>query len=173
MIIVLLGYMGSGKSSVGKILAKKLDYNLIDLDDYIIEKENASVSEIFKSKGEIYFRKKETEYLKSLLKMEENTVLALGGGTPCFAGNMEAVLASDSAVSIYLKGSLPFLSKKLFKKKAKRPLISHIESEELMTEFIGKHLFERSYFYNKANIHIITDNKAKTEIVEDIILELF
>lgn len=165
--------MGSGKSSVGRILAKKLNYNLIDLDDYIEEKENATVKEIFKTKGEIYFRKKETEYLKALLQLEENTVLALGGGTPCFAGNMEAILASDNAVSIYLKGSLPFLAKKLFKKKAKRPLIAHIETEELMTEFIGKHLFERSHFYNKAEKHIVTDNKEKIEIVEDIILELF
>ncbi|WP_203258565.1 shikimate kinase [Hyunsoonleella ulvae] len=173
MIIVLLGYMGSGKSSVGRILSKKLNYNLIDLDDYIEEKENATVKEIFKTKGEIYFRKKETEHLKDLLKLEDNTVLALGGGTPCFAGNMEAILASNNAVSIYLKGSLPFLSKKLFKKKAKRPLIAHIETEELMTEFIGKHLFERSQFYSQAEHHIITDDKTKPEIVEDIVLELF
>lgn len=173
MIIVLLGYMGSGKSSVGKILAKKLDYNLIDLDDYIEEKENLSVREIFKNKGEIYFRKKETEYLKSLLELKENTVLALGGGTPCFAGNMEAIVTATNATSIYLNGSLPFLSKKLFKKKAKRPLIAHIETEALMLEFIGKHLFERSYFYNKAELKIVTDNKKKDEIVEEIILKLF
>lgn len=165
--------MGSGKSSVGKILSKKLNYNLIDLDDYIEEKEKATVKGLFKTKGEIYFRKKETEYLKDLLQLEDNTVLALGGGTPCFAGNMDAILESKNAVSVYLKGSLPFLSKKLFKKKTKRPLIAHIETEEQMTEFIGKHLFERSHFYNRAEYHIITDNKEKTEIVEDIILELF
>ncbi len=165
--------MGSGKSSVGRILSKKLDYNLIDLDDYIEEKENATVKDIFKTKGEVYFRKKEAEYLKKLLKLEENTVLALGGGTPCFAGNMDAILASDNAVSIYLKGSLPFLSKKLFKKKAKRPLIAHIETEELMTEFVGKHLFERSQYYSKAQHHIITDNKEKCDIAEDIVFALF
>ncbi|SEQ16783.1 shikimate kinase [Hyunsoonleella jejuensis] len=173
MIIVLLGYMGSGKSSIGRILAKKLNYKLIDLDDYIEEKENATVKDIFRTKGEIYFRKKETEYLKALLKLKENTILALGGGTPCFAGNMEAILEEDNAVSIYLKGSLPFLSEKLFQKKAKRPLIAHIETEELMTEFIGKHLFERSQFYNKAEITVLTDNKEKAEVVEDIILQLF
>lgn len=173
MIIVLLGYMGSGKSSVGRILAEKLNYSLIDLDDFIEEKEGATVSEIFKTKGEIYFRKKETEYLKELLQLKENTVLALGGGAPCFTGNMEAILASDNAVSIYLKGSLPFLSKKLFRKKAKRPLIAHIETEALMREFIGKHLFERSPYYSKAQYHIDTDDKEKIEIVEAIILKLF
>jgi shikimate kinase len=164
--------MGSGKSSVGRILAKKLNYNLIDLDDYIEEKEKLTVKEIFKTKGEIYFRKKETEYLKELLLLKQNTVLALGGGTPCFAGNMEAIIASDNAISIYLNGSLPFLSKKLFKKKAKRPLIAHIETEALMTEFIGKHLFERSFFYNKAEIKIVTDNKAKDDIAEEIVAKL-
>lgn len=173
MIIVLIGYMGSGKSSVGKILAEKLNYNLIDLDDFIEAEENATVSEIFKNKGEIYFRKKETEYLNELLQLQENTILSLGGGTPCYSNNMEVILNTAHATSIYLKGSLPFLSKKLFKKKAKRPLIAHIETETLMKEFIGKHLFERSQFYNKAEIHIVTDNKSKKEIVEDIILELF
>lgn len=173
MIIVLLGYMGSGKSSIGKILAKKLNYKFIDLDDFIEEKEHASVKEIFKTKGEIYFRKKETEYLQELLQLNESTVLALGGGTPCFAGNMEAILASENVVSVYLKGSLSFLSKKLFKKKKKRPLIAHIETEALMTEFIGKHLFERSQYYSKAQHHVITDQKEKTKIAEEIILELF
>ncbi|GAL68567.1 shikimate kinase [Jejuia pallidilutea] len=173
MIIVLIGYMGSGKSSVGKILAKKLNYNLIDLDDFIEAKEHATVSEIFKTKGEIYFRKKETEYLKTLLQLKENTILSLGGGTPCYGNNMDVILNTEHATSIYLKGSLSFLSKKLFKKKAKRPLIAHIETETLLKDFIAKHLFERSQFYNKAQIHIVTDHKEKSEIVEDIILALF
>lgn len=173
MIIVLLGYMGSGKSSVGRILADKLNYNLIDLDDFIEEKEHLSVKEIFRIKGEVYFRKQEAVYLKAILKTNTNTILALGGGTPCFAGNMEAILATPHAHSIYLKGTLPYLSKKLFKKKAKRPLIAHIESEALMTEFIGKHLFERSFFYSKAEYQILTDNKTKKEIAEGIIVKLF
>ena len=173
MIIVLIGYMGSGKSSIGKILAKKLNYNLIDLDDYIEEKENASVTKIFKNKGEVYFRKKEAEYLEQLLKLKENTILSVGGGTPCYGNNMDLILNTEQAISLYLKGSLAYLSKKLFKKKAKRPLIAHIASEALMTEFLAKHLIERSQYYEKAKIHISTDNKEKIEIVEDIILELF
>ena len=173
MIIVLLGYMGSGKSSVGKILAKKLKYEHIDLDDFIAESEGKSIKKIFKKKGEVYFRKKETKCLKAVLKLKGNIVLSLGGGTPCYANNMELILKNESAVSVYLKGSLPFLVKKLFAKKAKRPLIAHIPSEDLLAEFIGKHLFERSQFYEKARYHVSTDGKEKIEIAEAVISKLF
>lgn len=174
MTIVLIGYMASGKTSVGKILAKKLSYKFIDLDDFIEEKENATVKEIFKAKGEIYFRKVETQYLKELLALKDhNMVLSLGGGAPCFGENMDNVLNTDTAISVYLKGSVAFLANKLIRKKAKRPLISHIETVEDMAEFVGKHLFERIPFYSKAEKHVVIDNKSKPEIVEDIILELF
>lgn len=174
MIIVLIGYMASGKTSVGKILAEKLSYKFIDLDDFIEEKEHATVKEIFKTKGEIYFRKAETEYLKELLDTKnENIVLSLGGGAPCFGKNMDDVLSTTNAVSVYLKGSVPFLSNKLINKRSKRPLIAHIESIDVMSEFVGKHLFERMPYYSKAEKHVVIDHKSKNEIVEDILLELF
>ena len=129
MIIVLIGYMASGKTSVGKILAEKLSYKFIDLDDFIEAKEDATVKEVFSSKGEIYFRKIETQYLKELLALkEENIVLSLGGGAPCFGDNMDCVLNEKKAFSIYLKVSVHFLANKLIKKKDKIPLISHIEN---------------------------------------------
>jgi len=173
MIIVLIGYMASGKTSLGKKLAEKLNYNFIDLDDYIEDEENLSVSEIFKSKGEIYFRKQESHYLKVLINRERDTILSVGGGTPCFSGNIEFILNAENVKSIYLKASLSTLVEKLMRKKAKRPLIAHIETIEEMTEFIGKHLFERIQFYNQAEINVTIDNKTKDDIVEDIILELF
>ena len=89
MIVVLMGYMGSGKSTIGKELATLLKYNFLDLDDYISEKENATISDIFKDKGEIYFRKKETEYLKEIINSYNDIVLALGGGTPCYGNNLK------------------------------------------------------------------------------------
>ena len=174
MIIVLIGYMASGKTSVGQILAKKLSYEFIDLDDFIEEKENATVKELFSSKGEIYFRKVETQYLKELLvSKEQNIVLSLGGGAPCFGNNIDSVLNAKNAVSIYLKGSVSFLANKLINKKSKRPLIAHIETVEEMTEFVGKHLFERMPFYSQAEKHVNIDYKSKQDIVEEIILELF
>lgn len=169
MIIVLIGYMGSGKSSIGRKLSKKLRCNLIDLDDYIVEKEKASVKEIFQSKGEIYFRKKEEEYLKELLLLQGDTILSLGGGTPCFGDNMKFILESENTQSIYLKSSVKTLTDKLFLKKSKRPLIANIETKEALAEFIGKHLFERSPYYQKAAHQVVTDNKTKKEVVLEIL----
>ena len=158
MIVVLIGYMGSGKSSIGRKLSKKTGYTLVDLDDFIVEKEEASVKEIFESKGEIYFRQKEEEYLIELLQTKEDIILSLGGGTPCFGKNMDLVLDSKDTKSIYLRGSVPKLTEKLFLKKSKRPLIANIETKEAMAEFIGKHLFERSPFYSRAEFQVSTDN---------------
>ena len=173
MIIVLIGYMASGKTSIGKKLAEKLNYNFLDLDDFIEAKENLSVTEVFKEKGEIYFRKQESHYLNTLLKSENKTILSVGGGTPCYSGNIDVILSAENVKSIYLKASLTTLANKLMTKKAKRPLIAHIETREEMTEFIGKHLFERVQFYSLAEIQVSIDDKTKDDVVEDIVLELF
>ncbi|OEJ98811.1 shikimate kinase [Flavivirga aquatica] len=173
MKIILIGYMASGKSTLGKKLAKKANYDFLDLDDFIEKKENASVSEVFKTKGEIYFRKQEAFYLKELLKGDNNIILSVGGGTPCYGDNMDLILNANNVKSIYLKASIPTLVSKLIKKKSKRPLIAHIESEEELTEFIGKHLFERVQFYNNAEIKITTDGKTKKDIVKEIFSLLF
>jgi len=173
MILVLIGYMGSGKSTLGKVLANKLNYSFIDLDDFIEEQEKSSISDIFKTKGEIYFRRKETEYLKDILNNKQRLVLSVGGGTPCYTGNMQVILDSENATGIYLKASIPTLVKRLQKDKSKRPLISHIKTEELLTEFIGKHLFERSPFYRQAQVTISIDHKTEKDIIEELIFQLF
>ncbi len=173
MNVVLIGYMASGKSTLGRILAKKINYDFIDLDDYIEEKEKRSVSDIFKSKGEIYFRKMETLYLKELLNNKTKLVLSLGGGTPCYSNNMDFIRNITNVKSIYLKASIPTLVARLKKEKSKRPLIAHIETDELLTEFIGKHLFERSHFYNLSEITITSDNKTEDDIIEELVLQLF
>ncbi|MDD7887736.1 shikimate kinase [Flavivirga sp. 57AJ16] len=173
MIVVLIGYMASGKSTLGRILAKKLNYDFLDLDDYIEEKEQLLVSDIFKSKGEIYFRKVETLYLKMLLENNTKLVLSLGGGTPCYSDNMNFIRNTVKAKSIYLKASIPTLVSRLKTEKSKRPLIAHLETDELLTEFIGKHLFERSQFYNLSEVTITTDNKTEEAIIEELVLKLF
>ncbi len=165
MKIVLMGYMGSGKSTVAKQVAIGLDIPFIDLDDYIVEHENKSIAAIFKAEGEIYFRLQESKYLKQLLDQEQDLVLALGGGTPCYAKNIE--LIGKASESFYLRASINTLSDRLVKEKEQRPLIASFDGEQLK-EFIAKHLFERRNFYEQAKHTIAIDDKAIEEIVEEI-----
>ncbi len=165
--------MASGKSTFGKILAEKLNYQFIDLDDYIEKNEKLTINDIFKIKGEIHFRKLETLYLKELLDSKKDLVLSLGGGTPCYGSNMDLILNEKDVKSIYLKASISTLMARLKNEKSKRPLVANIETDELLAEFIGKHLFERSQFYSRANVTITTDNKSLKDIIEELVLELF
>lgn len=167
MKIVLLGYMASGKSTIGRILAEKKQISFIDLDTYIEEKEKMSVSDVFKEKGEIYFRKQEHVYLKELLDKNEDFVLSLGGGTPCYAGNMNVLLSYNDVTSIYLKTSIQTIMERLVNEKSQRPLVASLNEDEL-AEFIAKHLFERSYYYNQATHKLVVDNKDVNETVEDL-----
>ncbi|NNK18142.1 MAG: shikimate kinase [Maribacter sp.] len=166
MKIVLVGYMGSGKSTIGKLLADNLDYKFIDLDAYIEHSEKMEIPQIFKSKGEIYFRKKEFEYLNEILNTKDDFVLSTGGGTPCYGENMLAILKATPNV-FYLKVSIALLINRLIEEKEQRPLISSIPNEEL-PEFIGKHLFERSYFYSQANHQLLCDDTSQEELVLEI-----
>ncbi|NOQ92334.1 MAG: AAA family ATPase [Flavobacteriaceae bacterium] len=163
MKIILLGYMASGKSTISKLLAKKLQIDAIDLDDYIVEKERLSINDIFKTKGEIYYRLQENKYLLELLDNKNSFVLALGGGTPCYANNMDLVKKMSN--SIYLKANLNTLFDRLRNEKESRPIISYL-SDEKLKEFIAKHLFERAPFYEEASHIISIDNKTIATLVE-------
>ena len=164
--------MGSGKSTIGRHLASILSYDFIDLDDYIELKEDQSITSIFQSKGEIYFRKIETKYLEELLSSEGNFILALGGGTPCYSNNMDLILTTKTAKSIYLKLSIASLVKRLKSEKQNRPLINHLTSDEDLLEFVGKHLFERNQYYSQSNFTINTDGKSIKGITEVILMHL-
>lgn len=166
--IVLIGYMGSGKSAIGKQVAKINNLAYADLDDYIEQQEGRSIKQIFEEKGEVYFRRIESHYLKEFLTSCSNTVFSLGGGTPCFGNNMDVINNYSNVTSIYLQTSVGELSKRLFKEKEKRPLIAHIETTEALTEFIAKHLFERITYYNRAKHNIKTDSKSISEISLEI-----
>ena len=154
MKIVLIGYMGSGKTAVGKILAHELQIPFMDLDAEIEKQLGCSISQIFSDKGEIYFRKQENIVLQRLLAENENFVLATGGGTPCYGNTLEMLLNNKEITTIYLKVSIQTLEARLFSDKEKRPLLAHIDTTEALNDFIRKHLFERSYFYNQAGLII-------------------
>jgi len=169
MEIILLGYMGSGKSTIAKLLSKQLELEMIDLDDYISDKEQDNITNIFKNKGEIYFRKLENLALKEILNTKKDYVLSLGGGTPCYANNIDMI--HSNGVSFYLKGSIQTLRERLVLEKEKRPLIKNLEDEKLI-EFIAKHLFERNPFYEQATHTIQIDKKESAEIVNEITLNM-
>ncbi|MDE1206772.1 shikimate kinase [Tenacibaculum larymnensis] len=168
MKIVLLGYMASGKSTIGRNLAEKMEIPFVDLDEYIEKKEEKTVSEIFEQKGEIYFRKQEHIYLKELLEQEKSFILSLGGGTPCYAGNMDVLLSFNDVRSVYLKTSINTIVDRLTKEKSKRPLVARLNNKEELAEFVAKHLFERSYFYNQAKYKIAVDDKSIDEIMDSL-----
>ena len=171
MKIVLLGYMASGKSTIGREISKKLDMKFIDLDDYISKREKRSISEIFKVEGEIYFRKIESSYLGEILNSKESFILSLGGGTPCYSNNMEVILNSEAS-SIYVKVDIKTLASRLTTEKNKRPLVADLEDDKLI-EFVAKHLFERRFFYEQASITVNTEDKSIEEIITEIRILLY
>ncbi len=158
--------MGSGKSTIAKLLSEKLQIPCLDLDKIIEKNCEMTVSEIFKEKGEIYFRKLERELFLELMDSNETSILSLGGGTPCYSNNHE-LLKTDKAVSFYLKASIETLFNRLSKKKMKRPIIANMNDDELK-EFIAKHLFERSFYYNQVDYVIDIDNKSAKKIGKEI-----
>ncbi|HLV13915.1 MAG TPA: shikimate kinase [Xanthomarina sp.] len=172
MKIILIGYMASGKSLIGKELAEFLKFDFIDLDQFIEEKEGKTIQEIFSDKGEIFFRKIEHTYLIEVLSLKSNVVLSLGGGTPCFTNNLQLILDNQNLKTFFLNVPINELSKRLMADKENRPLIQYVSSENDMLEFVGKHLFERLQFYNQAN-YKIDANKPKEDVVRDIISKLF
>jgi len=171
MKIVLLGYMTSGKSSIGKQLSKNLSMKFLDLDDYIVEKEKMPITEIFSSKGEIYFRLIENTYLKEVLAKEEDFILSLGGGTPCYANNMEAINEGKTK-SVYLKATNQTLIDRLILKKSTRPIIANL-SDDQFPEFVAKHLFERRFYYEQAKYSINVDDKTIKQVSEEIEMLLY
>ena len=166
MKIVLVGYMASGKSTIGKILANSLDIDFIDLDNAIAKEVGISISEIFKNKGELFFRKTETKVLEKLLSNNQSFVLATGGGTPCHGYNMK-IINDNSTNSFYLKLAMPSLVERIKKEKIQRPLVANILDEDL-PEFIGKHLFERNMYYVMAEKTIDCNSKSAEDIANEI-----
>lgn len=165
--IVLLGYMGCGKSTIANRLSKTTNIPFVDLDKIIEEKSNLSINQIFEQHGEIHFRKLEHDVFVELLNAPENLIIGLGGGTPCYANNHE-LLKGDNVLSIYLKASIETLFDRLVTNKSKRPLIAD-KSEAEMKEFIAKHLFDRSFYYNHAQHKVVVDGKTVEETVADIL----
>lgn len=144
--IILIGYMGAGKTTVGKALAAELGVPFYDLDWYITTRYRRSVPEIFDERGEEGFRELERKMLHEAAEFED-IVLSCGGGTPCFFDNMEYM--NTLADTIYLKAAPEVLAMHLLMGKGKRPLIEGKSPEELRA-YILESLQAREPFYNMA-----------------------
>ncbi len=150
MLIYIIGMMGSGKTKIGKKLAKQLSYQFIDVDSYIEAKEQKTIAELFADKGEESFRILEHNHLLSI-SLSEDTVISTGGGLPCYYDHMQ--LMNNTGVCVYLKASAAFLSSRLENGKASRPLITHLENDKLEL-FLSDMLEKRSQYYDQARILI-------------------
>lgn len=170
MKVVLVGYMGSGKSSVGKLLGLQLGIPFYDLDAVIEDIEQLSISDLFDKKGELYFRKSENKILQQILHKDESFVLSLGGGTPCYYNNHELLL-QDGIVSFYLKATSAKLVERLQVEKESRPLVASLNKDELL-DFVNKHLFDRSYYYHQVNHVVAIDEKSVDQLVDEIVQQL-
>lgn len=170
--IILIGYMGAGKTTIGKILAKDLGVPFYDLDWYIETRMRKKVKQIFDECGEEGFRIIEKNMLHEVAEFE-NVVVACGGGTPCFFDNMEYLVGQGDVV--YLRGTPDVLFRHLKMGKGVRPLLLGKSDEELL-EYIKENVEKREEFYMKAN-HIVdipcmededkildTTEKIKTEL---------
>jgi shikimate kinase len=166
MRIYLVGYMGSGKSTLGRHLARHAGLHFIDLDKYIEERNCRSVPQIFALEGEENFRKKERKALEEVSEFD-NVVVATGGGAPCFFDNME--LMNRTGVTIYLDIHPEILAKRLVTSKTERPLIKGKSKIEL-ENFIGENLQKRRIFYEQSRIRI-ENPELNPELIIKLITE--
>ena len=163
MVFYLIGMMGSGKSSVGKLLANKLHFSNIDIDKEIEKDEKLSIKEIFEKKGENYFREIESKYL---LGKRNSAVVSCGGGIILNKKNREFL--RTNGYTIYLKSSIPTLEKRLLNKSS-RPLLNNDNLKETLINIYSK---RKTLYTSAANTTIITDRRSVKEVCELIIKKL-
>ncbi len=166
MKIYLIGYMGCGKSTLGRRLSKHLGLQFIDMDHYIEERNCKTIPQIFEEEGEAEFRKKERKALEELAQFTD-IVIATGGGAPCFFDNID--LMNKSGKTIYMNIHPAILADRLLSSKTERPLIKGKSRDELVN-FIDETLKKRNVFYTQAKFQI-TQPDIDLEYLEKIISE--
>ena len=159
--IFLTGYMGAGKTTLGKVLARKLNVPFVDLDWYIEERFHKTVGELFSERGEAGFRELERKMLHEVAEFE-NVVISTGGGAPCFFDNMEFM--NRAGKTVFLNVHPDVLFHRLRTAKQQRPILQGKQDEELRV-FITQALEKRAPFYNQAHYLFNADElDSRTEI---------
>lgn len=165
--VFLIGYMGSGKTTIGRYVAKDLGWRFIDMDDYVESRIGCTISDYFARHGEAAFRKAEAEAVRCLVK-EEKAVIATGGGSPCFEGNMDVM--RRGGLTIYIEVSPANLAGRLMTARAKRPILANKTDEELEA-FIAAQLKAREPFYRRAAM--VVDGEALPFSAYKMFIEAF
>jgi len=175
MVIFLVGFMGSGKNWWGQMLADHMHIPFYDLDQEIVQSTGMDIVSIFREKGEAFFREKETAVLELLIagfspdkhvrdsaRKSFSAVIATGGGTPCFSGNMD--LMNEHGLTVWLNPSIEELAGRLEKETESRPLLQGKSGNQL-SAFIAAKLAERKPFYELAQIEIKNTHIAVEEFI--------
>ncbi len=165
-IVFLIGYMGVGKTTIGKKLAKHFDLDFIDIDQSIENKFNCSISDYFKKFGETSFRNEERKELERIIKEHNSAIVSVGGGLPCFFDNIQ--LMNQKGITIYLHRPAKELFQRLKQGKSKRPLIANMSDEKLL-EFIEESLKRREEYYSKALFTADRDSQETKELAKLIL----
>ena len=168
MKVFLIGFMGSGKSTVARKLASRLGYESLDLDALIEQGEGQTIDELFGQQGEDYFRKLEYTYLRKL-EDKQQAVIATGGGTPCYHRNMDYMNATG--ITVYLKMTPARLHSRLKNAGGSRPLLKGQAGKDLLQSIVEK-LDEREDFYREATLVVDGFNLDVSFLAEEIIRRL-
>ena len=164
MKIFLTGFPGCGKTFLGKQTALLLKYPFADTDDLIENETGSTIGDIFREKGEDFFRNKEAEVLRSLSRKRQ-AIIATGGGLPCHHDNMKWM--NEHGMTIYLESSAAFLFHRLLPQKKSRPLISDMSDIELML-WVTETLASRRDFYSQALITVNAENLTPAKLLSVI-----
>jgi shikimate kinase len=164
--IFLVGYMGSGKSTIGRLLAANLHFQFIDLDTWIENRFHKTIRELFADYGEIKFREMEHKSLKELADFQD-VVVATGGGAACYHQNMDWM--NSHGITIYLASSVETLVSRLATSKSMRPLVSD-KSDTDLYHFISESLHQREPYYTQAHL-VVNSTSDPAEMLTARIVE--
>ena len=165
MKIFLIGFMGCGKTHWGKLLSEKLGMPFFDLDEKIMEHENRTVSQIFETDGEEYFRLLEKDILHLLSESHETFVMATGGGTPCFYNNIDYL--KKQGTTVWINCSTDSVYQRLLNEKGQRPLVSKLPATELK-KYVVKKYSSRKIYYQQAAVILPEENLTVEKLVNEV-----
>lgn len=165
--LFLVGYMGCGKSTLGRKLSRRMRWPIIDTDHQIEEREGASVADIFRYEGEEHFRREERRLMEELVADEWQMIISTGGGLPTWSDNMDYM--NRAGLTVYIRRSAEQIASRLSPYgRQKRPSLRGLNDEELVS-FMQRHMAERSPWYERAALTLDGDRYGDEELVEQVL----